>query len=107
MMLGSILLALPANARIETLRWTHVDVPNVAGFIVYYGLSSGDYTTIINVPSLQPDAQGVFTFNIDVPEVTIYVSVTAYNSDEQESEYSNELIRRAVGKPGTPYVFPL
>ena len=106
-----------ASARTEILRWTHEDPANVAGFVIYYGLSSANYTTVIEVPPLQPDGQGIFTFDISVPdEATIYVNVTAYGGDGQESGYSNERSRSpeggepepepdpALGRPGTPYV---
>jgi hypothetical protein len=102
-----------ASARIETLRWTHSTPSDVAGFTIYHGPSSANYTTVIDVPPLQPDAQGVFSFDIDVPDdATIYVSVTAYDGAGLESGYSNEGIRSpgssttdpAIGKPGTPYV---
>jgi hypothetical protein len=106
-----------ASARTETLRWTHSDPANVAGFVVYYGLSSTDYTTVIDVPPLQPDAQGIFSFDIGVPDnATIFVTVTAYDDADLESGYSNERMRSpdpleptpapdpAIGKPGTPYV---
>jgi hypothetical protein len=102
-----------ASARTETLRWTHSDPSSVAGFVIYYGLSSGNYTTVIDVPPLQSDAQGIFTFGISVPDdATIYVAVTAYDDADQASGYSNEGTRSpgssepdpALGKPGTPYV---
>ena len=104
-----------ASARTETLRWTHSDPANVAGFVIYYGLSSADYTTVIDAPPLQPDAQGIFSFDIGVPdEATIYVAVTARDDADQESRFSNERVRSpessepdpAIGKPGTPYVIP-
>ena len=102
-----------ASARTEILRWTHSDPSNVARFVVYYGPSSANYTIVIDVPPLQPDAQGIFTFGIDIPnDATIYVAVTAYDYVDQESGYSNEGMRSpassepdpALGKPGTPYV---
>ena len=106
-----------ASARTETLRWKHSDPSNVAGFVIYYGLSSANYTTVIDVPPLQPDAEGIFTFDIGVPDdATIYVAVTAYDDADLESGYSNERMRSpasaeptptpdpALGKPGTPYV---
>jgi hypothetical protein len=96
-----------ASARTETLRWTHNDPSNVAGFSIHYGLSSANYTTVIDVPPLQPDAQGIFTFGISVPDgATVYVAVTAYDGAGQESGYSNEGTRPAIGKPGMPYVVP-
>jgi hypothetical protein len=99
-----------ASARTETLRWTHNNPSNVAGFVVHYGLSSGNYTTVIDAPPLQSDAQGIFTFDIDVPDdATIYVAVTAYDDIGQVSAYSNEGTKSpvpALGKPGRPYVVP-
>ena len=99
------------GARIETLRWTHSDPANVASFAVYYGLSPAVYTTVIGVPPLQPDAQGIFTFDISVPDgATIYVAVTASDSLGTESGYSNEGTRGPAvsvpGMPGAPYVLP-
>jgi hypothetical protein len=108
-----LMVSTVASARTETLRWTHNAPSNVAGFVVYYGLSSGNYGTVIDVPPLQPDTLGNFTFDIDVPDdATVYVAVTAYDGAGLESGYSNEGIRSpgssttdpASGKPGTPYV---
>jgi hypothetical protein len=96
-----------ASARTETVRRTHSNSSSVAGFTIYYGPSSANYTTVIGVPPLQPDAEGIFTFGISVPDdATIYVAITAYDSADQESGYSNEGTRSppAIGKPGTPYV---
>jgi hypothetical protein len=111
-----------ASARTETLRWTHSDPSSVAGFIVYYGLSSANYTTAVDAPALQPNAQGIFTLGISVPDdATIFVAVTAYGFDAQESLYSNEGVHSpgssvptptpdpsepdpVLGKPGKPYV---
>jgi hypothetical protein len=104
-----------ASARTETLRWTHNNPSNVAGFVIHYGLSSGNYTTVIDAPSLQSDAQGIFTFDIDAPDdATIYVAVTAYDDVGQVSAYPNEGTKipdfseqdPAIGKPGRPYVVP-
>ncbi len=80
-----------ASARTETLRWTHNDPASVAGFVIYYGLSSANYTTVIDVPPLQPDTRGIFTFDVGVPDgATIYVTVTAYDGAGRESGYSKE-----------------
>jgi len=105
-----------ASARTETLRWTHNDPTNVAGFVVHYGPSYHNYTTIIDVFLPQPDG-GIYTVDIDVPDdATVHVAVTAYDDADLESGYSNERTRSpasaeptptpnpALGKPGTPYV---
>ena len=102
-----------ASARTETLRWTHNDLSSVSAFVIYYGMSSRNYTTVIEVPALQADAQGIFSFDIGVPDdATIYVAITARDSGDLESGYSNEGTRSPSssdpnappGKPGTPYV---
>ena len=108
-----------ASARTENLRWMHNDLSSVAGFVIYYGLSSGNYTTNIDVPEVQPDAQGIFTFTLEIgvpDDTTIYVAMTAYGFVGEESGYSNEKTRGpapteptpvpepVLGKPGTPYV---
>jgi hypothetical protein len=113
LLMGSTL----ASARTETIRWMHNDLSSVAGFVIYYGFSSGNYTNFIDVPPLQPDAQGNFSFDIGVPDdATIYLAVTAYDDAGLESDYSNEgTLSPAppeptpepdpeLGKPGTPYV---
>jgi hypothetical protein len=108
-----LMVSTVASARTETLRWTHITPSDVAGFTIYLGSSSTNYTTVIDVPPLQPDARSIFSFDIDIPDdATIYVSVTAYDYVGAESGYSNEGIRSpgssttdpASGKPGTPYV---
>ena len=65
-----LMVSTVAGAGTETLRWTHNAPSNLAGFVIYYGLSSGDYATVIDVPALQPDSQGIFSFDIDVPDPT-------------------------------------
>jgi hypothetical protein len=107
--IAALLLMAPAvaSARTETLRWTHSDPPNVAGFVIYYGLSSGDYTTDIDVPAPQSDAQGIFSFDIGVPDdATIYVALTAYDGDGVESYYSNEGTRSPASQEPTPTPTP-
>ena len=77
-----------ASARTETLRWTHNDLSSVSAFVIYYGMSSRNYTTVIEVPALQADAQGIFSFDIGVPDdATIYIAITARDSDDLESSY--------------------
>ena len=102
-----------ASARTETLRWMHDNPSEVVGFVIYYGPSLGNYTSVIDVPALQPDVAGVFTFDISVPDdATIYVAVTAYGDLDLESGYSNVGTRgpdsgepdTVLGTPGKPYV---
>ena len=91
--LGALALALAlgqtAEARVETLRWSHSSVANVDGFRLHTGSSPGAYTTTIDVgkPS---SSNGIFSFNLNVADnATVYVAVTAYGAGFLESFYSN------------------
>jgi len=73
-----------------TLAWnaptTYTDgtPATVAGFKIYYGTSSGNYTTTI-------DAGNVTTFTVNnLSPGTYYFTVTAYDASRVESNYSNE-----------------
>lgn len=74
-----------------TLSWddptTNADgtpLTDLAGFKVYYGNASGNYTTIIDVGN-------VTTYVVNnLSPGTHYFTVTAYNSSRYESVYSNE-----------------
>lgn len=70
-----------------TLAWDANSEPDLSGYKVYYGTSSGTYTTTIDVGNVTTyTLSGVFT-----PYVTYYFAVTAYNSSAQESGFSNEV----------------
>lgn len=106
-LLAGLTLAAAAQARTETLRWTHPDANNVAGYKVYFGTASGKYPTVIDVGPLSPQ-NGVVHYDLVVPDdLTIYVTVTAYDEFAQESGKSNEKKRVApLGQPGQPQYVP-
>ncbi len=86
--------ATPALARNELLRWTHPNPNGVQGFRVHYGPSSRQYTKSVDVGLPQPDAAGVYVYDLVVPNAaTIYVSVTAYGPSQLQSSFSNEQLR--------------
>lgn len=66
---------------------TNVDgtpATDLAGFIIYFGPSSGYYTDSIDVGN-------VHSYTIeDLPSGTLYFCVTAYDTMGNESEFSNE-----------------
>src|SRR3954464_15434979 len=72
---GLVLFSAQA-AHSATLSWNPNAEPDVTGYIVYYGTSSGDYTQRIDVAS---STQLVLT---NLPTNTVvYFAVTAYNAD--------------------------
>ncbi len=99
--LGALVLVLAfgeaAEARVETLRWSHSAASNVDGFRVHYGTNPGSYTTTINVGKPTPSG-GVFSYNLTVGDnATVYVALTAYGAGFLDSFHSNE----KVLAPGT------
>ena len=98
------LLASPALARTEDLRWQHPDASTVAGFKVYVGASPGSYNQTFDVGL--PLSGSVYTHALSVANgAAVYIAVTAYDASGLESAYSNEAFRQApLGQPGQPVV---
>jgi fibronectin type 3 domain-containing protein len=70
-----------------TVIWDANTDPELAGYKVYYGTSSGDYDTVVDVGT-----QTSFVLSNLISNETYYIAVTAYNTSNVESRYSNELI---------------
>lgn len=67
-----------------TLKWSPNLEPDLAGYVVYYGLQSGVYKRSVTVT--EPTA------TISVPtRFVVYFAVTAFNSEGEESAYSDEV----------------
>src|SRR4030095_11575748 len=67
-----------------TLVWNRNPEPDIGGYNVYYGRSSGDYTRLVTVTDS--------TARIGVRGTrTVYFAVTAYNTGGVESAYSEEV----------------
>lgn len=83
---------LNAHAK-ATFEWDPNPQSEVAGYHLYYGTASGDYTEVI-------DAGRATSVTIErmFSGVTYYVAVTAYDSRGMESEASNE-VELAVPPP--------
>jgi hypothetical protein len=96
-----------AEARQETLRWTHSQGSEVAAFHIVVGTAPGASDLLsqaIGVPAA--DGNGVYSYTVDVDsEDTIYVRMTAVNSGSVHSSASNEISRSVpLGMPGVPIV---
>jgi hypothetical protein len=74
------------NAQITyvTLVWDRNPEPDIAGYNVYYGRISGDYTRLVTVtdPRARIGVRG---------SRTVYFAVTAYNTSGVESALSEEV----------------
>ena len=77
----------PCMAGSFTLSWDTVDDPDVVGYNVYSGTTSGMYTTKIDVGD-------VTSFEVidQLPEIEYFYSITAYGFTKEESPHSDELV---------------
>ncbi len=73
--------------------WTPNSEDNLAGYKIYYGTETANYTESIDV-GLLPAVDGLVTYSVtDLPEGnTLYFAATAYDFDGFESDYSQEVV---------------
>jgi hypothetical protein len=82
-----------------TMSWaapaTHTDgspITDLAGYRIYYGTTSGNYSGSIDVVGKDSTSMPVSTLASAVPASgTYFISVTAYDAYGIESDYSNEV----------------
>ena len=79
------LLSRPTAAAQATVAW-NPDSAQVAGYDVYYGTSSGNYTTTL------PAGTTTSATLKNLSAQTYYIAVTAYNSSNVQTGYSPELV---------------
>ena len=81
-----------------TMKWTApvartdgtpLSLSDISGFFVYYGKSSGNYTSFVDVP----DGTATSVTVTDVPVGTWYVVMTTYDDSGLESAYSAEITK--------------
>ena len=91
--LASLFACSLARASSSTsLEWNPNTDPSIAGYNVYYGGASRDYTNVINVGnSTNASVDGL------VEGATYYFAVTAYTFDGAESDFSAETIYLVPG----------
>ena len=94
--LAALLLVFFCSVRIvhsgrTTLEWDPVTHPDLAGYMVYYGISSDDYDESVDVGNWTS-----VTIEGLEEDVTYYFSVTAYSVNGEESEYSNEVCNNSA-----------
>lgn len=84
-------------AAAATLTWDANTETNLVGYRLYYGTSSGNYTASINVGNLTST-----TIENLQSGTTYYFAVTAFNSDNLESQPSNEATFTLPPEPADP-----
>ena len=77
------------------LAWNANTEPDIAGYKIYYGFSSRQYSTVINVGN-----QTTYTLTGLDDIKTYYIAATAYNLDNLESDYSTEIVATASSSGG-------
>lgn len=90
----------PAHAGEAVLTWdpptTNTDgtpLTDLAGYKVYYGTTSGNYTSIIDAGNVTTYTAASLTSN------TYYFATTAYDTSRNESGYSNEVSKTITTAP--------
>ncbi|MEW6187274.1 MAG: fibronectin type III domain-containing protein [Thermodesulfobacteriota bacterium] len=73
-----------------SLAWEPNSEPDLAGYNVYYGTSSGTYQWVVDVGNVTTYTLTNLSFND-----TYYIAATAYNTQGLESGYSNEVVYTA------------
>jgi len=81
------------------LAWDPNTEPDVAGYWIYYGTASRSYTYSIDVGNVT-----TYTLQGLTQGVTYYIALTAYDSANNESDYSNEVSGRVTETVSTPNV---
>jgi len=101
---GVIISSTMAFAGEITLAWDANTEPDLAGYKIYYGIASGDYGNTIDVKQAAVGCSmldgGYDPFDLKCCEITLtgfeigktyYFAATAYDEDNNESDYSEEL----------------
>jgi hypothetical protein len=80
------LAATPAPAQGTSLAWDPSPDSNVIGYNVYYGTTSGDYSSMTSVQNITSTTISNLTAG-----KTYYFAVTAFDANGVESTFSNEI----------------
>lgn len=96
-LLALTLCALTASAASVTLAWDANTETDLAGYNLYIGTNTRQYSTVIPAGL----ATTITTTNLALG-VTNYFAVTAFNTAGLESDFSNEVFWRPPVKPSAP-----
>ena len=90
----SVFSIAPAWAQSVSLAWNPSPSSTVAGYEVFYGLASSNYTSHVGAGT-----NTSLTVSGLTPGLTYYFAVAAYDSVQYESPFSNEVINRIPALP--------
>ena len=76
-----------SQVRQANLIWDPNSEPDLAGYKIYYGTSSNNYNSVVDVGN-----HTTYTLSGLQAGKTYYISATAYNLKGLESGYSNEIV---------------
>lgn len=80
-----------ANAIDVSFSWLPNSESDLAGYKIHYGSTSGQYDQVVDC-NLPETVDGRVHYTIhDAPATLTYFAATAYDTDGNESDYSNEL----------------
>ena len=89
-----------AGAAQVSLAWEESTGPDVAGYKIHYGNYSGNYQYTVDLGNVTS-----CTISALIEGTTYYFAATAYNTEQQESDYSNEISYRVPDGPApTPNI---
>lgn len=86
-----------AYAASVTLTWDPNPEADLAGYRIYYGPSTRNYTNALSFPG-----RGNTNSVTNLTAGTYYFAVTAYSTNNLESDYSNEVAITVPGRPPAP-----
>jgi hypothetical protein len=89
-----------AAAGQATLRWNANTEPDLAGYNMYMGTSSGAYTQRVDVNLTNTPNAPEVTIGDLVQGYTYFFAVTAYDEAGNESGFSNEVMHTIADGPG-------
>ena len=93
--LAMALIMAPAAVAAEvTLAWDPNSESDLAGYKLHWGTDTRVYTTSVDVGNV---TQYTLT---NIPDGTVYYAATAYDTDGNESDYSDELVYNII--PNAP-----
>lgn len=98
-----LVMAMVSPAWAVTLTWDANGEPDLAGYKVYYDVNTGaPYSGKVTMPLADLSDADNPEFSITLPEgVFYYFVVTAYDTENLESGFSNEVMCADGVKPGT------